>query len=110
MSKVFKALPILLLVIAFASIPLAIARQSNDEKLESGELVSVDMDHQTLTIKNDAGDQVQFQYTETTKVVGSQNGIQGLSSKAGTRVSVYYKPEEDRRVATKIEILKKIAN
>jgi hypothetical protein len=106
MGKYLKVLPILLLAMAFAAFPLAYAGQSNDEKIETGKLVGVDTEHQTFTIRTSNDVEMQFEYNETTKVEGSQNGVQGLSTKTGTQVSVHYKPEEDRRVATRIEILK----
>jgi hypothetical protein len=60
-----------------------------------------------LTIKLENGDSVQFQYNSDTKEEGSQNGIQGLSTDTGTQVSVQYKEQSGKKVATRIEILER---
>jgi len=71
-----------------------------------GELIKVDSDSLTFTIKVDNGDQVQFQYNKDTTVEGSQSGIQGLSANTGTQLSVQYEEKSGKKVAVKIEVLK----
>ncbi len=115
MSKLWRVLPILLLVLAFAATPpvvqaqpnrTVVSRQASDEKLAQGELLKVDTEAMTLTIKNTEGSDIQFQYNSDTKVEGTTNGIQGLSTKTGTRVVIHYKEQSDRKLATRIEIAK----
>ena len=53
-------------------------------KMARGELVKVDTDSQTFTIKQDNGEQAQFQYTADTKVEGAQTSMQGLATDTGS--------------------------
>ncbi len=115
MSKVWGVLSILALALAFAPAYKAStthpgsvypAWQDSEQQILNGELVKVDTDHRTFTIKAEGGDEIQFEYTTDTKVEGSQNGIQGLSSDTGTKVSVRYEEKSGKRIATRIEILK----
>ncbi len=84
-----------------------------------GSLVRVDTDKMKLTIKDTAGVEHTFRYNPQTEVIGSQEGVAGLATKAGTNVTVHYKSDSsDRamseaparnddkktRIATKIEI------
>jgi hypothetical protein len=111
MQKTWLAIPIFLLAIAMAVVPAAFAGQSNSSQQEQkakvfqGDLVGVDMQMKTFTIKNADSDEWQFQYTPETKLEGAEN-VQGLSTKIGTRVSVDYKEQADKKIATRIEILK----
>ncbi len=120
MTRFFRALPFVLLAIAFAAMPPAAAAQANptgisgqstEDKTVRGELLKVDMDNLTLTIKNADGDEVEFVYTSDLKVEGIENGVEGLSTKTGTKLIVHYKMQTDeeqnqKMVATKIEIAK----
>ena len=116
MFKLWRILPILLLTLAFAAFrpaiqaqadPTAMSGQTREEKIAQGELIKVDTDHMTLTIKNVAGDEIEFHYNSDTKVEGSTNGVQGLSTQTGTRLTIHYKEQsEDDKLATKIEIVK----
>ena len=115
MSKLWRVLPILLLVLAFAAAPTvvqaqpvrtAVSGQSQDEKQAQGELLKVDTEAMTLTIKNAGGEEIEFHYNADTKVEGTSNGIQGLSTQTGTRVVIRYKEQSDSKLATRIEIVK----
>ncbi len=69
-----------------------------------GTLVKVDTDAMTIVIKGDDQQEQQFRYTDATQVVGAQEQVSGLSTKAGARVTIHYiAGAEDNRVATKVE-------
>ncbi len=115
MTKFARGLSLFLLAFtvgAFScSIPAQSAPRIGDEQASSelvarGELLKVDTASQSFTIKQANDQEMQFQYNSSTKVEGSQNGVQGLSSETGTRVTVYYKEQSGHKVATKIEIIK----
>lgn len=75
-----------------------------EERTATGELVSVDADSQMLTIKGADGSEWNFQYTEDTEVSGAQQGVAGLATKAGTRVTVHYTGEGEVKTATRINV------
>jgi Cu/Ag efflux protein CusF len=68
-----------------------------------GELVKVDSDAKTITIKAAEGEQV-FAYNDQTEVVGAREGVAGLAGKAGAQVTVQYTSEKGTKTATKIEV------
>lgn len=71
----------------------------------SGELVKVDADAKTLTIKGADGAEQVFSYNESTDVGGgARDGVAGLATKAGTRVTVHYTSSMGTKTATKIEV------
>jgi lipopolysaccharide export LptBFGC system permease protein LptF len=115
MPKFVKGLTFLLLAftvgalsfsIPAQSAPRAGVEQASTELMARGELLKVDSTGQTFTIKQENDEEMQFQYNSSTKVEGSQNGVQGLSSETGTRVTVYYTEQSGAKIATKIEIIK----
>jgi hypothetical protein len=116
MRKLWKNIPIYLAVLALSCLVPALQAkaasashvgQSDEHSMVAkGELVKVDTEHQTFTIKDQGDSELQFLYNSSTEVVGSTEGVQGLSSETGTRVTVYYKEESGQRIATKIEIQK----
>jgi hypothetical protein len=69
-----------------------------------GELVKVDADAKMIVIKSAEGAELQFAYTEKTEVAGAQDGVAGLATKAGTRVTVEYTEEGANKVATRIAV------
>ena len=80
--------------------------QDSKERAAQGELVKVDTTHQTLTVKLSDGDEIQFQYNSNTKVEGSEEGVQGLSTETPTRVNVHYEEQSGQKLATRIEVIK----
>ncbi len=110
MKNVWKAFPLVLLALAFAAgtraIPsLSASVQSPESKSLMGELVKVDLENKTFTIKSD-DDEIMFQYDQELKVEGRENGIQGLATETGIQITVYYTEEDGKRLASKIEIKK----
>lgn len=80
--------------------------QEPEVKTVRGELTKVDLESQTLTIKLENGDEVQFAYDSDTMVEGRENGVQGLASDTGTMLTVHYKEDSGKKIATKIVIKK----
>ncbi len=112
MKKAWKLFPVFLLVLAFAPLTPATPVQQDDSAKATpaevreirGELVSVDTDNQTLTIKLENDEKVQFQYDSNTAVENTDSGVQGLSAETGTQLTIRYTEENGKRMATWIEI------
>jgi hypothetical protein len=69
-----------------------------------GQLVKVDPAAKMLSITTTQGSQMQFVYTADTKVVGADEGVEGLATKAGTDVTVHFVKKGTDNVATEIDI------
>ncbi len=115
MNNRWKTMSLFLLTLAIVALPagvqaqphhLAVSAQANSEKVAQGELVRVDTEAQTLTIKSPTGEEIDFQYNSDTKVEGSTSGVQGLSTKTGTRLMVHYKDQSSSKLAVRVEIVK----
>lgn len=59
-----------------------------------GELLRVDTDTQTIAIKTEAAAELEFRYTDTTEVTGAGEGVAGLATMNGSRVTVHYVQKE----------------
>lgn len=94
---------------AAAPAPTAGAEQRADRasaKAETarGELVKVDADAKKITIKDATGVETEFAYTDATEVAGGRDGVAGLATKSGSKVTVHYKSDMGTKTATKIEV------
>ena len=72
-----------------------------------GELLSVDTDAMTFTIRASDATEHSFAYTVETQVTGAQEGAAGLSTVTGQQVVIAYVPstqEGGAALATKIEV------
>jgi hypothetical protein len=69
-----------------------------------GELVKVDADAKTITIKGADGVETEFAYTAATEVGGGREGVAGLATKSGSKVTVHYTSDMGKKTATKIEV------
>ena len=69
-----------------------------------GELVKVDADAKNITIKGADGIETGFAYSDATEVAGGRDGVAGLATKAGTKVTVHFKSDAGTKTATKIEV------
>jgi Cu/Ag efflux protein CusF len=69
-----------------------------------GELVKVDADAKTITIKGADGVETEFAYTATTEVKGGSDGVAGLATKSGSKVTVHFTSDMGKKTATKIEV------
>jgi hypothetical protein len=88
-----------------APAPAPIAVQASERKAETakGELVKVDADAKKITIKGADGVETDFAYSDATEVAG-RDGVAGLATKAGTKVTVHFKSDMGVKTATKIEV------
>ncbi len=75
-----------------------------EDKTATGRLVRVDTDAMTIVIKGADDQEQQFRYTDKTKVVGAQEQVSGLSTKAGSPVIVHFtQGAGETRIATKVQ-------
>ena len=73
-------------------------------QISTGTLQSVDLTARTFVIKNPAGNEETFEFSDTTEITGAA-GTQALSGKQGGQVTVHHLTQPDgRHVATKIEL------
>jgi hypothetical protein len=82
--------------------PRAIEMHTNTA---TGELKSVDTEARTLKVKSAEGEEWTFTYTDSTEIMGAQEGISGLATKDGAKVKVTFTGDDDYRVATKVELV-----
>ena len=71
----------------------------------TGELKSVDTEARKLKVKSAEGEEWTFTYTDSTEIMGAQEGISGLATKDGAKVKVTFTGDDDYRVATKVELV-----
>jgi hypothetical protein len=69
-----------------------------------GELVKVDADAKTISIKSADGVETVFAYNDRTEVGGGGEGVAGLATKAGTKVTVHFTSDMGTKTATKIDV------
>jgi len=77
--------------------------QSATSAVAQGRLVRVDSTAKTLIVQGAQG-QMTFRYTDETKVSGSQEGVAGLATMAGARLTVHYVKQQQDNIATRIEV------
>jgi YD repeat-containing protein len=75
--------------------------------IAEGQLLKVDANARTVAIRTAEGTQMQFTYTEDTKVTGAGESVSGLATMAGTEVTVHFIKKQQDNVATQIEVRKK---
>ena len=78
-------------------------RSARADKVK-GEVVKVDSEAKKITIKGADGVETHFAYTAATEVGGGQEGVAGLATKTGTKVTVHFKTDAGTKTATKIEV------
>ena len=71
-----------------------------------GQLVSVNADTKTITVKPEQGADVTFQYDDSTEVSGAKDGAAGLATVTNRTVTVHFKedPASKVKVATRIMV------
>ena len=86
--------------------PMPQERESASAKsmTAKGELVSVDDAAKSITIKDETGAEQKFTYDAKTDVSGAKEGVAGLATRAGSKVTVKYKDGAAGKLATKIEV------
>jgi hypothetical protein len=77
-----------------------------DKKTDTakGELVKVDAVAKKITIKGADGVETDFAYTDATEVAGGREGVAGLATKSGSKVTVHFTNDMGTKTATKIEV------
>ncbi len=116
MKKLWRVLPSLVFALAicasgkalqgWAADTQSLSAQEPEVKTVQGALIKVDLESQTLTVKLENEEEIQFQYNSDTKVEGRENGIQGLASETGTQLTITYTEDSGKRLASKIVIKK----
>jgi hypothetical protein len=69
-----------------------------------GELVKVDAEGKTITVKSADGVETEFVYNDATEIAGGSDAAAGLGTKSGSKVVVEYTSDNGVKTATKIEI------
>ncbi len=106
MHKVTRALVVLAAIALFAGVMPVLAQEQAKEAatVAQGQLLRVDVNAKTLAIRSSDGNQMQFRYTEQTKVVGGDKSVAGLATMAGSPVTIKYTKQGADNVATEIEV------
>jgi len=55
-------------------------------------------------IKTEADPQMQFSYTDATKITGADKGVAGLATMTGSALTIHYTKKGQDNVATEIEV------
>lgn len=77
---------------------------SQDLKVASGELISVDPDASLITIRTEDAEELQFRYDDATEIIGGGGTTEGLATMNGKQITVHYRVEEEQATAVKIEV------
>jgi hypothetical protein len=73
-------------------------------QIVTGELRSVDAQAKSLTVRDAAGSEQTFSFTDSTEIVGAA-GAQGISAQQGNPLTVHYIEQEGRKMAVRIEVM-----
>jgi hypothetical protein len=73
-------------------------------QIATGELRSVDAQAKTLTVRDAAGTEQLFSFTDSTEIVGAA-GAQGISAQQGNPLMVHYIEQDGRKMAVRIEVM-----
>ena len=82
-------------------------RQQPAASVASGELVKIDTSAKTIVIKTESEPQMQFSYTDATKITGAEKGVAGLATMTGSSLTIRYTKKGQDNVATEIEVQSK---
>jgi hypothetical protein len=80
-------------------------RDQAQPTVAQGELTRVDATAKTLSIRTAQGADMQFRYTEETKIIGADKGVAGLATMAGSQVRVSHTKQGTDNVASQVEVL-----
>lgn len=86
--------------------PMPTDAPSAKSQTVKGELVSVDDAAKSITIKDEQGAEQKFAYDDKTDVSGAREGVAGLATRAGSKVTVKFTDGAAGKLATKIEVAK----
>ena len=79
-------------------------RQAPEVKSAEGELARVDSRNKLLWIKTPDGKEMQFSYTDQTKVQGSGGTVEGLANMGKSQLRIQYQSEGATNVAIQIQV------
>ena len=94
-----------------AAVP-ALAEQQNGQSREQqaqvevveGELLEVDPDTRTISVRAPGGGELQFNYTNETVITGSDEQSQGIATIEGAHVRVYFTRSDEAYTATRVVV------
>ena len=97
------------MVAAFAALLLysassALAAGEMTSMTLKGNLIRVSSESHTFVVRGSDDKEVEFTYNDQTEISGASGTIEGLAGKADTSVTVHYKKEGSRNIATKVEV------
>jgi hypothetical protein len=98
-----RALFVLAAVLLMLGARPAVAQEPS---IAEGQLLRVDANAKTLMIRTADRTQMQFIYTDDTKVTGADDSISGLATMTDAAVTVSYIKKQQDNIATKIEVKK----
>ena len=78
------------------------AQTQETPQIFEGELIKVDATAKTLSVRNSAGQEMEFRYSDQTLISGADGGVEGLATKSGTPVIVHF--DTATRTAGKIAV------
>jgi hypothetical protein len=70
-----------------------------------GDLLKVDTEAKTITVKASDGAELKFTYNDATVIAGAQEGKQGLATAEGSKVTVHFTTTNEAHTATRIEVM-----
>ena len=79
-------------------------QQQPAASVASGELVKIDTSAKMIVIKTESDPQMQFSYTDATKITGADKGVAGLATMTGSSLTIHYTKKGQDNVATEIEV------
>lgn len=79
------------------------AQQAQVEVVE-GELLEVDPDTRTISVRAPGGGELQFTYTNETVITGADEQTQGIATIEGAHVRVYFTRSDEAYTATRVVV------
>jgi hypothetical protein len=102
-----------LALVSIVAVPLTVSAQQAGQAQQApaaataqGEIVSVDVTAKTLVLKPATGQNMEFSYTDQTKINGA-NSTAGLATMEGSQATVKYTTKDRVQTATEIQITPK---
>ena len=80
------------------------AAQAQAALTADGELVSVDVKTNMISIKTATAPEMKFKFDDKTTVTGGQKGVAGLATMTGSQVSIQYRKDGADNHATSITV------
>ena len=99
------------LALCLAAAP-ALSQQQNDQGREQraqvevveGELLEVDPDSRTISVRAPGGGELQFNYTNETVITGADEQTQGIATIEGAHVRVFFTWSDEAYTATRVVV------